>query len=132
MKETIAGDIYRVGLVLLDLDEPTRVLHRLPRGSSAPLEPYERTGDVPNVVFPCGLVHDEASDEVRLYYGAADSSICLATSRLADLLDAVLAAPADARSSDDRRYSATYSSTIRSTPKRRLDRRPHCSPVQRR
>jgi beta-1,4-mannooligosaccharide/beta-1,4-mannosyl-N-acetylglucosamine phosphorylase len=46
-------------------------------------------------VFPCGLVHDEASDEVRLYYGAADSSICLATSRLTDLLDALLAAPLD-------------------------------------
>jgi predicted GH43/DUF377 family glycosyl hydrolase len=93
VKETIAGDIYRVGLVLLDLDEPTRILHRLPTWILAPLEPYERTGDVPNVVFPCGVVHDEASDDVRLYYGAADSSICLATARLSDLLDAVLAAP---------------------------------------
>ena len=94
VKETIAGDIYRVGLALLDLDDPTRVLRRLPMWVLAPLEPYERTGDVPNVVFPCGLVHDQGSDEVRLYYGAADSSICVATSRLADLLDAVLAAPA--------------------------------------
>jgi len=82
-----------VGLVLLDLDEPTRVLRRLPTWVLAPLAPYERTGDVPNVVFPCGLVHDEASDEIRLYYGAADSSICLATSRLSALLDAVLGAP---------------------------------------
>ena len=49
---------------------------------------------MPNVVFPCGLVHDTATDEIRLYYGAADSSICLATAQLADLLDAVLAAPA--------------------------------------
>jgi len=49
---------------------------------------------VPNTVFPCGLVHDQASDEIRLYYGAADTSICLATARLSDLLDAVLAAPA--------------------------------------
>jgi predicted GH43/DUF377 family glycosyl hydrolase len=96
VKETIAGDIYRVGLVLLDLDEPTRVLRRLPTWVLAPRESYERTGDVPNVVFPCGLVHDETSDEVRLYYGAADSSICLATSLLADLLDAVLAAPSNA------------------------------------
>jgi predicted GH43/DUF377 family glycosyl hydrolase len=93
VKETIAGDIYRVGLVLLELDDPTRVLRRLPMWILAPLEPYERTGDVPNVVFPCGLVHDQGSDEVRLYYGAADSSICVATSRLADLLDAVLADP---------------------------------------
>jgi predicted GH43/DUF377 family glycosyl hydrolase len=94
VKETVAGDIYRVGLALLDLDEPTRVLRRLPGWILAPLEPYERTGDVPNVVFPCGLLHDQASDRVRLYYGAADSSICLATARLADLLDALLATPA--------------------------------------
>jgi predicted GH43/DUF377 family glycosyl hydrolase len=95
VKETIAGAIYRVGLVLLDLEEPTRVLRRLPEWILGPLAPYERTGDVPNVIFPCGVVHDEATDEVRLYYGAADTSICLATSRLADLLDAVLAAPAE-------------------------------------
>ena len=61
----------------------------------APFADYERTGDVPNVVFPSGLLHDEASDEIRLYYGAADSSICLATARLRDLLDAVLAAPCE-------------------------------------
>jgi beta-1,2-mannobiose phosphorylase / 1,2-beta-oligomannan phosphorylase len=93
VKETVAGDMYRVGLALLDLDEPTRVLRRLPAWILAPVASYERTGDVPNVVFPCGLVHDEPSDEIRLYYGAADSSICLATGRLGELLDAVLAAP---------------------------------------
>ena len=93
VKDTVAGDMYRVGLALLDLEEPTRVLRRLPNWILAPLASYERTGDVPNVVFPCGLIHDEASDEIRLYYGAADSSICLATARLGELLDAVLAAP---------------------------------------
>jgi predicted GH43/DUF377 family glycosyl hydrolase len=51
---------------------------------------------VPNVVFPCGLLHHPGSDDVRLYYGAADSSICLATARLRDLLDAGLAAPPEA------------------------------------
>ena len=93
VKETVAGEIYRVGLALLDLDEPTNVLGRLPGWVLAPLAPYERTGDVPNVVFPCGLVHDPASDTVRLYYGAADSSICVATGKLDDLLSEVLAAP---------------------------------------
>ena len=88
--------MYRVGLALLDLDEPTRVLRRLPNWVFAPDAAYERSGDVPNVVFPCALVHDPASDDVRLYYGAADSSICLATARLEELLDAVLAAPPDA------------------------------------
>ena len=94
VKQTIAGGIYRVGLALTDLDQPTRVLRRLPEWVLGPSEPYERTGDVPNVVFPCGLVHDEASDEVRLYYGAADTSICVATARLDDLLTAVLGASA--------------------------------------
>jgi len=93
VKDTVAGDMYRVGLALLDLDEPTRVLRRLPSWILAPFADYERTGDVPNVVFPSGLLHDEASDEIRLYYGAADSSICLATARLRDLIDVVLAAP---------------------------------------
>ena len=95
VKETVAGEIYRIGLALIDLNEPTRVLRRLSDWVLAPLAPYERTGDVPNVVFPCGLLHDAESGEVRLYYGAADSSICLATAQLDDLLDAVHSAPAD-------------------------------------
>jgi predicted GH43/DUF377 family glycosyl hydrolase len=96
VKNTVSGELYRVGLALLDLDEPTRVLHRLPSWILAPLAPYERAGDVPNVVFPCGLVHEPSSGDVRLYYGAADSSVCLATAQLDELLDAVLAAPPDA------------------------------------
>jgi predicted GH43/DUF377 family glycosyl hydrolase len=96
VKDTVAGEIYRIGLALLDLDEPTRVLRRLSNWILAPLAPYERIGDVPNVVFPCGLLHDPGSDEVRLYYGAADSSICVATVRLHDLVEAVLAAPREA------------------------------------
>ncbi len=93
VKETVAGTLYRVGLALTDLEQPTRLLCRLPQWVLAPHAPYEREGDVPNTVFPCGLVHDAESGEVRLYYGAADTSICLATARLDDLLDAVLAAP---------------------------------------
>ena len=48
---------------------------------------------MPNIVFPCGLVHDEDSGEIRLYYGAADTSICVATARLDELLAAVMNAP---------------------------------------
>ena len=95
VKSTVGGDIYRVGLALLDLDEPTRVLRRLPSWVLAPQADYERTGDVPNVVFPCGLIHDTATGEVRLYYGAADTSICLATAQLDELLEAVLTSPPD-------------------------------------
>jgi beta-1,2-mannobiose phosphorylase / 1,2-beta-oligomannan phosphorylase len=92
VKDTVSGEVYRVGLALLDLDEPTRVVRRLPTWVFAPLAPYERTGDVPNVVFPCGLVHDEANGDVHLYYGAADNSICRATARLDELVEALLAA----------------------------------------
>ena len=94
VKETVAGEIYRVGLALVDLEEPTRVLRRLPAWVLAPLAAYERNGDVPNVVFPCGLL-EGPDGMIRLYYGAADSSICLATARIDDLLNAVLAASAD-------------------------------------
>ena len=94
VKEMVGGSVYRVGLALLDRDEPTRVLHRLPQWILGPQAPYERSGDVPNTVFPCGLIHDPATGTVRLYYGAADTSICVATAALRDLLEAVRAAPA--------------------------------------
>ncbi len=44
-------------------------------------------GDVADVVFPCGITLDRATDELRMYYGAADTCIALATARLSDLLD---------------------------------------------
>ena len=93
VKETVSGAVYRVGLALLDLNEPTRVLGRLPGWVLSPREPYERSGDVPNVVFPCGVIHDPATGIARVYYGAADTSICLATAQLEDLVAAVRAAP---------------------------------------
>ncbi len=92
VKETVGGAIYRVGLALLDLEEPTRVLRRAQDWIFAPQAPYERQGDVGNAIFPCGVLHDSASGELRLYYGAADTSICLATAQLDELLDAVLSA----------------------------------------
>ncbi len=47
------------------------------------------------MVFPCGAVHDPSTDEYRLYYGAADTVIAVATARLGDLLDYVRSCPAD-------------------------------------
>lgn len=94
VKETVGGGIYRVGLALLDLDEPTRVLRRSASWVFSPFADYERSGDVPNAVFPCGVIHDHDSGELRLYYGAADTSICLATAKFDDVVGAVLEAPA--------------------------------------
>jgi predicted GH43/DUF377 family glycosyl hydrolase len=95
VKETVAGSIYRVGLALTALDDPAQVLHRAGEWVLSPTARYEREGDIPNTVFPCGLVHDVDSGELRLYYGAADTTICLATARLDEVLDVVLSSPAD-------------------------------------
>lgn len=87
VKQMVSGPVYRVGLALLDLDDPTRPVARTDDWVFAPETPYERSGDVPNVVFPCGaLLRDGV---VWMYYGAADSSVCLATARLDELIAAV-------------------------------------------
>lgn len=93
VRDTVSGALYRVGIALADLAEPTRVTHRLPGWIFGPYADYERAGDVPNAVFPCGLTQDEPTGELRLYYGAADTSIALATARLDDVLAAILDAP---------------------------------------
>jgi predicted GH43/DUF377 family glycosyl hydrolase len=49
--------------------------------------PYEQRGDVNNVVFPCGYTLAPDGDTLRLYYGAADTSIALATASVRRLLD---------------------------------------------
>jgi predicted GH43/DUF377 family glycosyl hydrolase len=52
------------------------------------------TGDVPNVVFPCGLVRDPETDTLSLYYGAADTRIGLATANCSEVLDYLRECPA--------------------------------------
>jgi predicted GH43/DUF377 family glycosyl hydrolase len=86
VRQTVAGALYRAGLALLDLEEPSRVLHRSDEWVLSPAAPYELTGDVPNVVFPCGLVHEAGTDVLRLYYGAADTCVALATASLTEVL----------------------------------------------
>ncbi|HEY3115531.1 MAG TPA: glycosidase [Chloroflexota bacterium] len=86
-RQTPAGTLYRVGLALLDLDDPRQVLRRGDEWIARPETPYEVTGDVPNVVFPCGAVLDDASSELRLYYGAADTCVGLMTAQMGDVLD---------------------------------------------
>ena len=83
-----AGDVYRLGLALLDLDDPSRVIRRLDHWVIGPQLPYERTGDTPNVVFSCGWILE--GDEIRLYYGAADTCIALASASLKKVLDYLL------------------------------------------
>lgn len=86
VKELGGNPIYRLGLVLLDRDDPRKVLKRTREWVFSPREPYERMGDLPNAVYTCGQLL--RGDELWMYYGAADSSVCLATARLDDLLRA--------------------------------------------
>jgi predicted GH43/DUF377 family glycosyl hydrolase len=90
------GPIYRVGLALLDLEDPSRVLRRSDNWVLGPFAPYEISGDVGRVVFPCGWVHDDADDALRLYYGAADTVVGVATARFSDVMAHILAEPAPA------------------------------------
>ena len=83
---TASGPIYRVGLALLDLDDPRKVLRRTDEWVLGPTAPYERSGDVNKVVFPTGWVLDQATKVLSLYYGAGDSAIALATANLDDVL----------------------------------------------
>ncbi len=76
--------MYCLGVALLDADHPERVLYRSKERLLAPKEDYERFGKVPNVVFSCGNVI--LDNRFFLYYGAADSVVCVATIDLNDLL----------------------------------------------
>jgi predicted GH43/DUF377 family glycosyl hydrolase len=84
---TAGGPIYRVGLALLDLEDPRTVIRRTDEWVLGPEAPYERSGDVNKVVFPTGWVHDPETDVLSMYYGAGDKVIALATARLRDVLD---------------------------------------------
>lgn len=84
---TAAGSLYRLGLALFDLDSPETCLIRGDEWVFGAEEDYERVGDVGNVVFPCGHVVEPDGDTLRIYYGAADHSIALATTRISTLMD---------------------------------------------
>jgi beta-1,4-mannooligosaccharide/beta-1,4-mannosyl-N-acetylglucosamine phosphorylase len=80
------GFVYSMGAALLDLEEPWRVIARPSAYLLSPQVPYEQVGDVPNVVFPCAALVDEAADRLTVYYGGADTVTCMAHGHLSELL----------------------------------------------
>jgi len=80
--------IYRMGAVLLDLEDPSRVIRRPEKPIFWPEQLWELRGDVPNVVFSCA--NPVVDGTVYLFYGGGDHVIGLATCRLAELVDFVL------------------------------------------
>ncbi|MBN8583743.1 MAG: glycosidase [Ignavibacteria bacterium] len=85
VKTTAAGSLYRLGLALLDLDDPSKIIKRCDEWVFGPNEYYERVGDVPDVTFPCGVVLK--GDELIMYYGAADTTMAIATASLKEVLE---------------------------------------------
>ena len=82
--------VYRFGVCLLDLEDPSRVLRRPREPIFWPQELWELRGDVPNVVFSCANL--VVNDLIYVYYGGGDHVIGLATCRLDELFDFVLSA----------------------------------------
>jgi predicted GH43/DUF377 family glycosyl hydrolase len=87
VRHTASGALYRLGLALFALDEPERCLLRGDSWMFGPETPYERSGDVGNVAFPCGYTVGDDGDTLNLYYGAADTCIALATGSIRHLLE---------------------------------------------
>ena len=84
---TCNGYIYRLGVMLLDLEDPSRIIARGGMPVLWPDRPYEMQGRVPNVTFGCNALL-EPDGTVRIYYGAADTCVGLATAKLDDLIAA--------------------------------------------
>jgi beta-1,4-mannooligosaccharide/beta-1,4-mannosyl-N-acetylglucosamine phosphorylase len=89
-----SANIYQAGVMLLDLDHPQKVISRGFYNILEPREIWELTGQVPNVVFPSGMIVKEydsegfakPDSEVYVYYGAADTCVGLAVSTISELI----------------------------------------------
>ena len=85
------GFVYSMGAALLDLDEPWRVIARGRDYLLSPQVEYEQVGDVPNVVFPCAALVDRPTDRVTIYYGGADTVVCLAHGYISEIVASISA-----------------------------------------
>jgi beta-1,4-mannooligosaccharide/beta-1,4-mannosyl-N-acetylglucosamine phosphorylase len=87
--------IYQAGVMLHDLSDPAKVISRGSQNILEPRELYELVGQVPNVVFPTAIIVEEADQEgfavddseVKIYYGAADTSVCMAVTTVKELIE---------------------------------------------
>jgi len=91
-------NIYQAGVVLLDLENPSKVIARSRNNILEPCEMFELTGQVPNVVFPSGIIVQEYDDKgyasdkskVIIYYGAADTTVCSAETTIHNLINSAI------------------------------------------
>ncbi|RQV99210.1 glycosylase [bacterium] len=87
VSNTCNGFVYSFGAVILDIDEPSKVLYRTRDYLLTPEKDYETTGFVPNVAFPCANLYDAKTGRIAIYYGAADTYTALAFTQVDLLLD---------------------------------------------
>ncbi len=80
------GFVYSVGAALLDLERPWKVLYRTNQHILTPETNYECVGLTPNVVFPCAALCDAPTGRIAMYYGAADTTTCLAFTQVDELI----------------------------------------------
>jgi predicted GH43/DUF377 family glycosyl hydrolase len=90
--QTMAGSVYRLGVALHDLADPSKIRGISDNWILEPETEYERVGYVPNVVFTCGAV-PEPDGMLKIYWGAADTVMCAGTASIKDLVDLCLQHP---------------------------------------
>ncbi len=90
--ETMGGAIYRLGVALHDLEDPAKILGVADDWILQPEEPCEVTGYVHNVVFTCGAIPED-DGTVKIYWGGADTVVCMGTAVIDDLVSLCLNAP---------------------------------------
>ncbi|MBR1593011.1 MAG: glycoside hydrolase family 130 protein [Ruminococcus sp.] len=96
---TCNGYVYSIGAAMLDINHPSKVLHRCEDYILTPEEWYEERGFVQNVCFPCATLHDSETGRIVLYYGCADSYVSAAFTTVQEIYEYILAhdrlSPAD-------------------------------------
>ena len=83
---TMAGSVYRLGVALHHLKDPSKIIAVGDEWILQPEETYEITGYVPNVVFTCGAI-PETDGSVKIYWGGADTVMCVGTADIEELVD---------------------------------------------
>ncbi len=89
---TMDGSVYRLGVALHDLKDPSRIIAVGDEWILQPEEMYEVTGYVHNVVFSCGAVPED-DGTLKLYWGGADKVMCAGTAKIDDLVEMCLSNP---------------------------------------
>lgn len=84
---TCSGYVYSMGAALLDIEDPSKVIVDCKNYILTPEEPYETTGFVSNVTFPCATLHDSETGRIAIFYGAADTTCALAFTQVDELID---------------------------------------------